>query len=261
MSNKKPGTLSDDIQQNYAFHDRDSLPFTATYPLIEFSNDFIKEKASKKELHKYLISNYWYQKSNSIVREKILDRIVHINNNLSIVLKFIKDRYAHLGFEPLHISVAGSYGYADNPGDIDFDVVVNGSFFDYVTFNDGIEILDTVGSVQKVSLTVMGIDNIMGKKRIAEEIVNDGFIHQDTIVREILVAPMRNIVVYGKPFAEMAVIDNKNVLVRVARQLYFSQLTLENKIPYYCEEPLKTKKALNRIKEAQEILAWVISNL
>ena len=76
-------------------------------------------------------------------------------------------------------------------------------------------------------------------------------------MREILVAPMRNVTVYGAPFEYPDALDNRNIIARIARQLYFASLTLQGKIPYYAEDPLKTKKALSRINEAHDILEWL----
>lgn len=242
------------------YRDRDSLPFEASYPIITFGNEFIDSKDETKKIEKYLIHNFWYQKANSIKRATMLERVMHVNKNLPIILSFISERYGHLDLDCLHISIAGSFIYSESPGDIDLDVVVKGSFFDYSYFNDGVTILDLTNSISKISLTVMGSDNLSGKHDIRSDIENDGFLHQDTILREMLVAPMRNVTVYGHPFNYPEVLDSKNIIARIARQLYFSTLTLEGKIPYYQEEPLKTKKALSRIKEAHDILEWLYSN-
>ena len=256
-------TLSDDTYDSYPnkYQDRDSLPFEASYPLIEFEKDFIDKNYNPKVIEKHLSKNFWFQKANSDQRNEILKRTLHINKNISIVLDFINTKYSHLGLKCTHISIAGSYIYSPNPGDIDFDVVMEGSFFDYSFFNEGKELLDITDRINKISLTVMGEDNISGKKRIVSEIDNQGFRHQDTILREILVAPMRNVTVYGKPFKYPDNIDSKNIIVRVARQLYFASLTLEGKIPYYNQDPLKTKKALSRIREAHDILEWLFLSI
>ena len=243
----------------HEYHDRDSLPFNANYPLIEFKDDVITTDESEGKLHRQLLSNYWYQKANSLERQVMLKRLVHLNAHLDIVTDFIDQRYTPLGFTVQHISLAGSYLHADQPGDIDFDVVLSGSFFDYVTFNEGIDLLDLTGSVKKISLTLMGMENILGTKFTNDDIRNNGFTHHDTIIREILVAPMRNVTVFGKVFDETKNIDSRNVLVRIARQLYFAELTLEGKIPYYEDEPLRTRKAVNRIKEAHQIIDWLIN--
>ncbi|HEX4662692.1 MAG TPA: hypothetical protein VH144_03685 [Candidatus Saccharimonadales bacterium] len=242
----------------HAYHDRDSLPFNAMYPLVEFKDEFIDVAATPEMLHRQILQNYWFQKANIYERQEMRKRVEHLNANLQIVLDFIDKNYKPLGFEVVHISIAGSYAHAAEPGDIDFDVVLTGSFFDYVTFNEGLELLDITGKVQKVSLTLMGIDNVLGKQFIADDIRNNGFVHHDTIIREMLVAPMRNITVYGKPFDHQKNVDSRNVLVRIARQLYFAELTLEGKIPYYDKDPLKTRKAVKRIKEAYEIIDWLL---
>ncbi len=261
-SRKTYTTLSTNKSMNNAlYRDRDSLPFEAVYPLINFSDDHIEVDDNTKKLEKCLAGNFWFQKANSIQRQSMLDRVVNINKNLQIILDFIESKYGHLGQSCVHVSLAGSYLYSEHPGDIDLDVVLEGSFFDYSYFNEGIEILDMTDSISKVSLTVMGEDNILGKRHIPSMIENDGFIHQDTIIREILVAPMRNVTVYGKPFAVPSSLDSKNILARIARQLYFASLTLQGKIPYYNEDPLKTKKALSRINEAHDILEWLYMSM
>lgn len=252
-------TLATEPSAQHVYHDRDSIPFRAQYPLVEFQELFLKTGADAQILQKNMIKNYWYQKANSLDRAKMVERVAHINKNLNIVLQFIDKHYRPLGFEVQHISIAGSYIHAEQPADIDFDVILTGSFFDYITFNEGIELLDLTGSVQKISLTVMGIDNVLGDATTCDDIRNDGFVHHDTIAREMLIAPMRNVTVYGRPFDHRKTIDGHNVLVRIARQLYFAQLTLEGKIPYYNEEPLRTRKAIKRIIEAHEIIDWLLN--
>ena len=258
-SSAKPYTTlaSSTATTGASYHDRDSLPFEASYPLIDFTDDVIAIAAPTKQIEKYLAGNFWYQKANSIQRQTMINRVENINHNLQIVLDFIEEKYGYLDQRCMHISLAGSYLYSEKPGDIDLDVVLTGSFFDYSYFNEGIELLDITDNISKVSLTVMGEDNILGKKHIPSTIENEGFIHQDTIVREILVAPMRNVTVYGRPFATPESLDNRNIIARIARQLYFASLTLQGKIPYYNEDPLKTKKAISRIDEAHDILEWL----
>ncbi|MBP7767231.1 hypothetical protein KA068_01790 [Candidatus Saccharibacteria bacterium] len=253
-------TLSKQGQADQIYHDRDSLPFSATYPIVEFLPVKIKVYENQKILEKYLIENFWYQKANSEKRKIILQRVAKVNMHIDVILNFFQQTYGHLDKECLHISIAGSYIYSDKPGDIDLNVVIDGSFFDYITFNDGVELLDITGSVRKISLTLMGSDNVSGHKKIVDNIENKGFLHQDTILREMIIAPMRNVTVYGMPFDISKNVDSQNVLVRIARQLYFSTLTLEGKIPYYKDEPLRTKKALNRIKEAHEIIEWLLNS-
>lgn len=253
-------TLAEEKNSDSMYRDRDSLPFEATYPIIEFQSEIITANDDQKKLEKHLVNNFWYQKANSKKRQQILSRVANVNKNIKIILDLFDKTYKHLDLECIHISLAGSYLYAVEPGDIDLDVVVKGSFFDYSTFNEGVDILDTTGYVRKVSLTVMGADNISGKRKISDNIENKGFMHQDTILREMLVAPMRNATVYGKTFDYSKSVDSRNVLVRIARQLYFSILTLEGKIPYYNEDPLKTKKALSRIREAHEIIEWLLNS-
>lgn len=251
-------TLAQPGTNHHDYHDRDSLPFNVRYPLIEFQDTFIPVGADQGLLHRQMLQNYWYQKSNTFERKDMLKRVQHINEHLQIVIDFFDRTYGELGFELLHLSIAGSYAHSVEPGDIDFDVVVNGSFFDYVTFNEGIELLDLTGSVRKISLTVMGIENILGTAFTNDDIRNEGFVHHDTIIREMLVAPMRNITVYGREFDNVKNVDSRNVLVRIARQLYFAELTLEGKIPYYSDDPLRTLKATKRIKEAYEIIDWLL---
>lgn len=261
MSRQSYTTLSEKpaTPTSSTYHDRDSLPFQASYPIVYFDEKiFIDEGCEESTLETYLLHNFWYQKANSILRKRMLDRVVHVNANLSIILDFIRNKYGKIGLECTHISIAGSFIYSEKPGDLDLDVVIEGSFFDYSYFNEGVELIDTMNSISKISLTVMGSDNISGKSHINSNIENEGFIHQDTILREIIVAPMRNVTVYGHPIDySKSVVNNTNVIARVARQLYFASLTLQGKIPYYNQDPLKTKKALSRINEAHDILEWL----
>lgn len=246
-----------EIAHNY--RDRDSIPFRVQYPLVEFTDDFIGANAPAAIIRKLVLSNYWYQRSNTLERREIVNRVKRINKNIQVVLNFIDRTYGHLGLSVEHISIAGSYAHSAKPGDIDFNVVLSGSIFDYITFTDGMELLDATGMVNKMSLIVMGMDNIRGSQLISDDIPTDGFIHQDIIMREMLVAPMRNITVYGAPLNRRKNLDNRNVLARIARQLYHAELTLAGKIPRYEEEPLKTKKAAGRIREAYEIIDWLLN--
>lgn len=241
------------------YHDRDSLPFRAAYPIVEFDNKiFINVAEDHALLERYLLHNFWYQKANTLLREAMLQRVAHVNKHLPIILDYIEKKYGRLGLNCQHISIAGSYIYSERPGDLDLDVVVGGSFFDYSYFNEGISLIDITDSISKISLTVMGADNISGDSHINSNIENEGFTHQDTILREIIVAPMRNVTIFGHPIDyTRSIIDNNNVIARVARQIYFASLTLQGRIPYYDKEPLRTKKALSRINEAHDILEWL----
>ncbi|MCX6727225.1 MAG: hypothetical protein NTX11_00205 [Candidatus Saccharibacteria bacterium] len=261
VSRQKYTTLTNGKTDQATYHDRDSLPFEAVYPLIEFSDDYIEKQTDPKKLEKLLSSNFWYQKANSLQRKEMTERVALVNSNVMIILDFIKQKYGHFDQECVHISIAGSYLYSKNPGDLDLDVVLEGSFFDYSYFSNGIELLDKTNSINKVSLTVMGLDNISGARKIPSEIENEGFLHQDTIIRETLVAPMRNVTVYGRPFLTPDSLDSKNIIARIARQLYFASLTLKGQIPYYKEEPLRSKKVLSRIDEAHDILEWLYMNI
>src|SRR5690606_13080743 len=124
---KDYSTLSTNGQHDMMYHDRDSLPFSASYPIVEFLNEPIPANANSKILEKYLVNNFWYQKANSERRKHILSRTAHVNKHIDVVLDFIKEAYGHLEKKCTHISIAGSYIYADAPGDIDLNVVVEGS--------------------------------------------------------------------------------------------------------------------------------------
>ena len=59
----------------------------------------------------------------------IEDRVKNIQENISLILSYISSKFPNV--EILQLSIGGSYGYSTDSSirDIDFNVIVKGSFF------------------------------------------------------------------------------------------------------------------------------------
>jgi hypothetical protein len=68
-----------------------------------------------------------------------------------------------------HLSIGGSYLYCDAAAavnDIDFNVIVRGSYFDYYDVYDTDFLQDSLTNpIRKISFTVFGASNVFGGRR------------------------------------------------------------------------------------------------
>ena len=90
-------------------------------------------------------------------------------------------------------------------------------------------------------------------------IESKGFIHTDVAIREGLIFPYRNGVMFGNYFEKVSNIES-NLLIRIKRQLYQARLFLDNKIGCGCDNIYREHKALSRLTESAILLSKFFPN-
>lgn len=221
-----------------------------TKPLIELSDDVVDIDNFALPLKKNWFLELLTQKQRIGIYERFLQLIKNIS---SILALFYKN---HPNLKILHISVGGSYCYSDHkPMDIDFNFIVEGSFFSYydIFINDMKEVFFDP-SIKKISFMIFGYDNLRGKTCINDSILSRSFLHTDMTIREGVIMPARNITIYGRIFKNTPVKDF-NFFTRILRQLFQAELLLKNEIGLEYEPRQRLLKAFSRICEAGILLA------
>ena len=159
--------------------------------------------------------------------------------------------------EVQHLSIGGSYLYcADGVAvnDIDFNVIVQGSYFDYYDVYE-IDFLSTwlTNPIRKISFTIFGTHNVFHGTPINDLVVRDSYLHTDVTIREGLVFGWRNATLLGPTFSASRPYL-PNLLVRIDRQLYQARLLETGKIGLNRGWKIRQAKAANRVTEAALLL-------
>ena len=163
-----------------------------------------------------------------------------------------------------HLSIGGSYLYTAGGAavnDIDFNVIVRGSYFDYYDVYDTGSLKDRLANpIRKVSFTIFGASNVFGGTEINDLVVRDSYIHTDVTIREGLVFGWRNATLLGPTFSASPPYL-PNLLVRIDRQLYQARLLAAGKIGLDRGQKVRQAKAANRTIEAALLLAEALPHL
>lgn len=182
-------------------------------------------------------------------------RVKNIQDNLHFVLSYIYNKFPDL--EILQLSIGGSYGYNVGlaVGDIDFNVIVKGSFFSYYDVFDIKELIQKSDTkVNKISFMIFGEDNLKGVTKIDDSIFSKAFLHTDMTIREGIVMYLRNIIIWGQDFCYTP-LNMNNFKMRIKRQIFQASLLLKNEIGKEYGLDKRREKAFSRIKEAGILLA------
>lgn len=244
--------------------DSDVGRYKKIFPLVKYS--FPINLGRKESIEKSLKGNIWFK--NSISQQKVfmIQKIQSHNRLIEKLLKIIQKRTR---LKVCHISVGGSYLFNNcedtykGPQDIDYNVLVSGSYFDYFNFYRIKFLKNTVAAgrnIKKISFMIFGEDNIFKGTTVNDSIESEGYVHTDMAIREGLIFGWRNGTIYGNSFGHLKM-NEYNLLVRVARQLYQAKLFLQNKIGIKRTMQQRRKKALNRIIEAIILLAEAFHNV
>lgn len=237
--------------------DSDVGNYKRIFPLAKYS--FPIDLSQKENVKKSLKENIWFTNSNPNQRNLIIQKLQSHNKIIEKLLKIINNRTKN---NIRHISIGGSYLFNnhkdrfDRPHDIDYNVLVSGSYFDYFNLYKINFIKNAVlGSekIKKISFMIFGEDNIFKGSAVDDSIESEGYVHTDVTTREGLVFSWRNGTIYGKSFGYLK-INRYNLLIRIARQLYQAKLYLQNKIGLKRTLHDRQRKALNRIIEAAILL-------
>ena len=218
-------------------------------PLIELSDDSVTEANFTLPLKK----NYFLKILSEKQRTIIYNRFIKLIKNISVILGLFHQRHSNLKI--LHISVGGSYCYSEQiPQDIDFNIIVEGSFFSYYDiFSNEVTNQFWEPAITKISFMIFGIDNLSGKTTVNDSLLSRSFLHTDMTIREGLIMPIRNITVYGRDIKN-TITKDFNYFSRILRQLFQAKLFMESKIGLEYGDEKRRAKAFSRIKEAGILL-------
>ena len=203
-----------------------------------------------------LSGNLWFRLSDDARRRRMIDKVAKLRPAVDELCALV--RLVEPSLEVEHLSIGGSYLYCDEQAavnDIDFNVIVRGSYFDYYDVYD----IDFLGDsltnqIRKISFTVFGASNVFQGTPINDLVVRDSYIHTDVTIREGLVFGWRNATLLGPTFSAIPP-HLPNLLVRIDRQLYQARLLEEGRIGLDRGRKVRQAKAANRITEAALLLA------
>ncbi len=226
-----------------------------SYQTIKAPIVLLSEKTNKISFQQQIHRNIFLQLLSNKQLKLIETRINNLKRNLPYIYSHIYNKYPNL--EILHISVGGSYGYNPNSKirDIDFNIIVKGSFFAYYDVFNIDELKQNLNtSICKISFMIFGEDNLKGVKKIDDSILSKSFLHTDMTIREGIVMYVRNVLIDGQDFCNVPT-NIYNFKMRIKRQLFQAHLLLEGVIGTEYGTIGRYQKAFSRIKEAGILLS------
>lgn len=130
--------------------DRKSKALFSGGPYVALEDSFI-DKNSPELVEKEFYENFIVKMLDDDAKEELFERIRHIHKNVDDIINEIETKYRR---KVLHISVAGSFSYKRQAFDLDLNVIVEGSVFDYYEDYSRLLHLDSHAVIQKVSFLV-----------------------------------------------------------------------------------------------------------
>jgi len=212
------------------------------FPLFEYS-DLVVNPNNIESIRDALYGNVWFNNEKWKLRRVV--RMSRLSKHLISILN------SHGIKKVKHISIGGSFLYEKKANDIDLNVLVPGSYFEYFECFDANKIKKKYfNKVEKISFMVFGEDNVFMGAPVDDQISRNNYDHDDLVMREGLVFSMRNATIFGRSIVN-APIDVENLKVRIARQLDHAQKILLGK-SYSTGTDLtkRVSKARTRLKEA-----------
>ncbi len=166
-------------------------------------------------------------------------------------------------YNVLNASIGGSFFYKMDQiiNDLDLNIIVDGSYFEYVKLNTADMFLVPTELPIYTSLMIFGIENLTFGIKTNDTIEIGEYRHTELTFREGCVMPWRNATFYGRNFLYPANFNKQNLFVRIKRQVYYSELVLNNKISRYSVKDVQINKAYNRLAEACFLLANIFPEL
>lgn len=209
-----------------------------------------------------LSGNLWFRLSDDARRQSMINKVAKLKPVIDELCAVV--RLTEPSLEVEHLSIGGSYLYSAGEAavnDIDFNVIVRGSYFDYYDVYDTDFLTDCLTNpIRKISFTVFGASNVFQGTEINDLVVRDSYIHTDVTIREGLVFGWRNATLLGHTFSTSPPYL-PNLLVRIDRQLYQARLLEDGKIGLNRGQKVRQAKATNRITEAALLLAEAFPHL
>lgn len=186
---------------------------------------------------------------------QVREAIRHTASLTPSLLKLIEREFEG---EVLHLSIGGSAIFRPHPADLDFNLILSGSHFSYreFLFSNEEALFGRNLPINRFSFITFGADDLLGLTEIDDSIHNQGYQHEDIMSRELLVYPLRNILLYGHPVEVSA--TTGQILSRVVTGIGFARRGLIGEVPRYPTPERKMTKAVSRLEEAETILRILI---
>jgi len=223
------------------------------YPILKLSYQDSIEKY-KKNLQAVMRDCVWFIYASESDRGNILNKLGIICELADNIKSKINCYYSNLNIK--HISVGGSYLFKEYASDIDFNIIVEGSYFSY---RDIFEIDDInkklPARIKKISLMIFGEEDFLRDTNVSDVIETKDYIHTSLCMREGLVFSMRNVLIYGFKHVKPSTLDKENLLIRLKRQLYHASLMVDGKVDLHRDTKSRLLKSISRISEAVLYLA------
>lgn len=242
---------------NKYYYDKDAGNYKRTFPLAKYS--FSVKLSREEQIRKSLKENIWFNSSTPKQKDLMIQKLRSHEKIIGELFKIISSRTKK---NIRHISIGGSYLFdnrddqLNGPHDIDYNVLVSGSYFDYFNYYETQFLQNIIlggNNIKKVSFMMFGENNIFEGTAIEDSIKSEGYMHTDLAIREGLIFSWRNGTIYGKSFGHLK-INRYNLLIRIARELYQAKLFLKNKIALKKTLQARQGKALSRVSEVAILL-------
>ncbi|HMO01390.1 MAG TPA: hypothetical protein PKD37_04515 [Oligoflexia bacterium] len=180
-------------------------------------------------------------------KPKVLTNLKNLSNDLPSIINEIRHRY---GRKLLHLSLAGSAIFKGDPRDLDFNIILEGSIFDYSELfkANHRELCTHSNNINKLSFITFGEEDISKKTNITDSINTTWYCHEDVIARELLVYRWRNLLLYGYDLE--CSVDTNMLQKRLLTGLSYARRLLLGQIGKYETFELQRSKALSRLDEA-----------
>lgn len=234
--------------------DTDAGKYKNNYPILKLSYQDSIEKY-KNNLQALVQDCIWFIYASGLEKRNILRKLSTICELVDKIKSKINCHYSNLNIK--HISIGGSYLFKEHASsDIDFNIIVGGSYFSYMDIFEIDEINKKLPTtVKKISFMIFGEEDFLRDTGVSDAIETKDYIHTSLCMREGLVFPMRNVLIYGLKHIKPPILDKENLLMRIKRQLYHACLMVDGKIDLHRDTKSRLLKSISRISEALLYLA------
>jgi hypothetical protein len=130
------------------------------FPVARYADTVDLEDA--ESIRASLSGNLWFRLSDDAQRQSMIDKVAKLKPAIDELCAVV--RLTEPSLDVQHLSIGGSYLYAAGGAavnDIDFNVIVRGSYFDYYDVYDTDFLRDRLTNpIRKISFTVLGASNV-----------------------------------------------------------------------------------------------------
>ena len=184
------------------------MGFRFDFPVSIFNGRQI-DSADKAELLSRLQRAKLHWARPAVAQKETEARMEYFISHVERILGFLRKHRPQ--YEIINISLFGSYLWAEDPGDIDFDVIVKGNAYEMILVEKDEEkeelfpVSDPLPKpVPKIEITVIGEDNLVQGARYERPLPFDIY-HADRVIETTRADfNTRNVVLYGEDFDSLA---------------------------------------------------------